>query len=456
MLAYQQPGEMRSRVFFKSKANGQVITVTEPHKKACMGDYNAGEKQLFDVVQSANQSIRIFSQAFPDCCLAMISEGEPPEMRLVKASPDDERQIFWETPRYLYNRFNGEALVVTCLFEGDIALGKRAETDEQQWHIEAIYNKSIFRVVRNKFSNLVLECSGENYPLIQMPFHGGKSQLFQISKTKEGIIFYSALRPDCCFTVTSNDSGDLELILKKRDAADQQFFRLEDGNLISKENVISVNDVPGSYPKVQGKYGDDSEQWIIEESFGVRMAPAPLNLIIINDESDEEDGCPKIPKNNYETSPTGLNFPAPPLDLNLTPQEHKVLELLDEDLADAEKIAMDDVDGREIKATAADKSELAPIESLVEIEASLDSVDYESEKTEFKEKDMKTEESAQNEKQVEVQSVEKNAENDREIDEKPEEDVGSDDDIVEGAADQSSPSDGPLKENDFFIDQTNE
>lgn len=117
---------------------------------------------------------------------------------------------------------------------------------------------------------------------------------------------------------------------------------------------------------------------------------------------------------------------------------------------------MDDVDGREIKATAADKSELAPIESLVEIEASLDSVDYESEKTEFKEKDMKTEESAQNEKQVEVQSVEKNAENDREIDEKPEEDVGSDDDIVAGAADQSPPSDGPLKENDFFIDQTNE
>ena len=98
----------------------------------------------------------------------MISDGEPPGMRLVKASPDDERQLFWETPRYLYNRFNGEALVVTCLFEGDIALANRAETDEQQWHIETIHNESIFRVVRNKFSNFVLECAGENYPLIQV------------------------------------------------------------------------------------------------------------------------------------------------------------------------------------------------------------------------------------------------------------------------------------------------
>ena len=115
-----------------------------------------------------DQSMRIFSQAFPDCCLAMISDGEPPGMRLVKASPDDERQLFWETPRYLYNRFNGEALVVTCLFEGDIALANRAETDEQQWHIETIHNESIFRVVRNKFSNFVLECAGENYPLIQV------------------------------------------------------------------------------------------------------------------------------------------------------------------------------------------------------------------------------------------------------------------------------------------------
>ena len=64
------------------------------------------------------------------------------------------------------------------------------------------------------------------------------------------------------------------------------------------------------------------------------MAPAPSNLIIIND-SDEEDGeleVPKIPNQNIQTSPTGLTFPAPPLDLNLTPQEHKILELLDEDL----------------------------------------------------------------------------------------------------------------------------
>ena len=93
-----------------------------------------------------------------------------------------------------------------------------------------------------------------------------------------------------------------------------------------------MNDVPGSYPRVQGKYGDDSEQWIIEESFGVRMAPAPSNLIIINDDSDEEDKCPEIPKINHQTSPTGLTFPAPPLDLNLTPQENRVLELLDGDL----------------------------------------------------------------------------------------------------------------------------
>ena len=98
-----------------------------------------------------------------------ICPGIPePGMRLIKASPDDDRQLFWETPRYLYNRFNGEALVVTCLFEGDIALANRAETDEQQWHIETIHNESIFRVVRNKFSNFVLECAGENYPLIQV------------------------------------------------------------------------------------------------------------------------------------------------------------------------------------------------------------------------------------------------------------------------------------------------
>ena len=45
------------RVFFKSKANGQVITVTEPNEKACMGDYVAGEKQLFDVVQSASKFV---------------------------------------------------------------------------------------------------------------------------------------------------------------------------------------------------------------------------------------------------------------------------------------------------------------------------------------------------------------------------------------------------------------
>ena len=47
--------EPLKRVFFKSKANGQVITVTEPDEKACMGDYIAGEKQLFDVVQSASK-----------------------------------------------------------------------------------------------------------------------------------------------------------------------------------------------------------------------------------------------------------------------------------------------------------------------------------------------------------------------------------------------------------------
>ena len=88
-----------------------------------------------------------------------------------------------------------------------------------------------------------------------------------------------------------------------------------------------MNAIPGSYPRVQGKYGDDSEQWIIEESFGVRMAPAPSNLIIINDDSDEEDKCPEIPKINHQTSPTGLTFPAAPLDLNLTPQENQVLIL---------------------------------------------------------------------------------------------------------------------------------
>ena len=47
--------EPLKRVFFKSKANGQVITVTEPDEKASMGDYIAGEKQLFDVVQSASK-----------------------------------------------------------------------------------------------------------------------------------------------------------------------------------------------------------------------------------------------------------------------------------------------------------------------------------------------------------------------------------------------------------------
>ena len=47
--------EPSKRVFFKSKANGQVITGTEPGEKACMGDYNAGEKQLFDIVQSASK-----------------------------------------------------------------------------------------------------------------------------------------------------------------------------------------------------------------------------------------------------------------------------------------------------------------------------------------------------------------------------------------------------------------
>ena len=34
-------------------------------------------------------------------------------------------------------------------------------------------------------------------------------------------------------------SGDLELILKKRDAADHQFFRLEDGNLVIKERFLN-------------------------------------------------------------------------------------------------------------------------------------------------------------------------------------------------------------------------
>ena len=33
-------------------------------------------------------------------------------------------------------------------------------------------------------------------------------------------------------------SGDLELILKKRDAADHQFFRLEDGNLVVKDRFL--------------------------------------------------------------------------------------------------------------------------------------------------------------------------------------------------------------------------
>ena len=32
--------------------------------------------------------------------------------------------------------------------------------------------------------------------------------------------------------------GDLELILKKRDAADHQFFRLEDGNLVVKDRFL--------------------------------------------------------------------------------------------------------------------------------------------------------------------------------------------------------------------------
>ena len=49
------------RVFFKSKANGQVITVTEPNEKACMGDYVAGEKQLFDVVQSASKLVIFYT-----------------------------------------------------------------------------------------------------------------------------------------------------------------------------------------------------------------------------------------------------------------------------------------------------------------------------------------------------------------------------------------------------------
>ena len=56
MLAYKQPGEMRTRVFFKSKANGQVITVTEPNEKVTTADYIAGEKQLFDVVLSNSKS----------------------------------------------------------------------------------------------------------------------------------------------------------------------------------------------------------------------------------------------------------------------------------------------------------------------------------------------------------------------------------------------------------------
>lgn len=37
----------------------------------------------------------------------------------------------------------------------------------------------------------------------------------------------------------TNISGDLELILKKRDAADHQFFRLEDGNLVVKERFLN-------------------------------------------------------------------------------------------------------------------------------------------------------------------------------------------------------------------------
>ena len=34
--------------------------------------------------------------------------------------------------------------------------------------------------------------------------------------------------------------GELELILKKRDAADHQFFRLEDGYLAVKDSVSSL------------------------------------------------------------------------------------------------------------------------------------------------------------------------------------------------------------------------
>ena len=37
--------------------------------------------------------------------------------------------------------------------------------------------------------------------------------------------------------------GDLELILKKRDAADHQFFRLEDGNLVVKERFLNSSHI---------------------------------------------------------------------------------------------------------------------------------------------------------------------------------------------------------------------
>ena len=45
---------------------------------------------------------------------------------------------------------------------------------------------------------------------------------------------------DIIIFLTSKFLGDFELILKKRDAADQQFFQLQDGNLVVKERFSSL------------------------------------------------------------------------------------------------------------------------------------------------------------------------------------------------------------------------
>ena len=46
-----------------------MITVTEPNEKVCMGDYVAGEKQLFDVVQSTSKLvINRLKWVHPEAC----------------------------------------------------------------------------------------------------------------------------------------------------------------------------------------------------------------------------------------------------------------------------------------------------------------------------------------------------------------------------------------------------